>query len=156
MLDIVRFFIVAIVFYGSGIEAMRWLSGWKELEPYAASRTAANGKQISNGSYRWVTCRSKWTRFSVAVELYPRHLWLRPSFPLNLRLPAICIPWDAINASQKELFLSRTVTLRIQGSSTVLRFGGTVGQRILAEVERHRATRIASESVDRADGRTGL
>ncbi len=156
MLDIVRFIIVAIVFYGSGIEAMRWLSGWKELEPYVASRNAPDGRQVSNGSYRWVSCRSKWTRFAVAVELYPQHLWLRPGFPLNLRLPAICIPWDAINASQKEVFLSRTVTLRIQGCSTSLRFCGAVGQRILAEVETQRARRVAPDSVDHADGRTGL
>ncbi|MEK6352379.1 MAG: hypothetical protein V4796_09245 [Burkholderia cenocepacia] len=156
MPDIVRFTIVAIVFYGSGIEAMRLLSGWKKLEPYAASRNAPNGGQISNGSYRWVSCRSQWTRFAVAVELYPQHLWLRPSFPLNLRLPAICIPWDSINASQQKIIFSRTVTLRIQGCPTVLRFCGAVGQRILAEVEMQRARRVAPDSVDRADWRTGL
>lgn len=135
MLDTARFFFVAIVFFGSWLEAMRWLSGWKSLEPYETNRDATNERPFSNGSYRWVSCRAKWTRFTVAVELYPQYLWLRPSFPLNLRLPAICVPWDAINASQREMFFSRTVTLRIHGCSTGLRFFGAVGQRILTEVE---------------------
>ena len=156
MLDTVRSIFVAIVFFGSWLEAMRWRSGWKDFEPYETSPDAPNEKQISNGSYRWVSCQPKWTRFAVAVELYPQHLWLRPSFPFNLRLGAIYIPWDAINASQRKRFFSRTVTLRIHGCSTGLRFCGAVGQRILAEVETQRARSVAPNSVNRTEGCVGL
>ncbi|MCA7949010.1 hypothetical protein LGM43_01845 [Burkholderia seminalis] len=156
MLDTVRFFFVVIVFFGSGLQVVRWLSGWKDLERYKTRRDAPNERPISNGSYRWVSCRVKWTSFSVAVELYPQHLWIRPGFPLNLRLPAISIPWDAISASQGKIFLLRTVTLRIRGCSTGLRFYGAVGKRILAEVETQRARSVALNRVDRAEGATGL
>ncbi len=141
MLNTARFIFVVVVFFGSWLEAVRWLSGWKDLESYASSRGTSNERQISNGPYRWVPCRIRWTALTVAVELYPQHLWLRPSFPLNLRCPAISIPWDAIDASHGETFITRTVTLHIYGCSTALRFCGVVGQRILAEVETQRARR---------------
>ncbi|MCA8017977.1 hypothetical protein [Burkholderia metallica] len=139
MLNTARFIFVVVVYFGSFLEIVRWLSGWKDFEPYESSRDTSNERQISNGSYRWVSCRIKWTAFTVAVELYPRHLWLRPGFPLNLRLPAISIPWDAIDASQGGTFITRTVAVRIHGCSTGLRFYGAVGQRILAEVETQKA-----------------
>lgn len=115
MLNTLNFLAIAFAFFGSWIYAMRWLAGWARLQTLYAIKPDALTEQISNGSFRWVGCRLRWTSIAVAIELYPKGLFLRPYFPLNMALHAVCIPWPAIDAHNRQTLLGRKTTLQIDG-----------------------------------------
>jgi len=92
--------------------AMSWLTGWKHL----AVRYRAPGKiqSISHGSHRWQNCRIRGISVSVASELYDEGWWIRPTFPLQIWMPALLIPWRQLGiADAAESMLGKRVTLRV-------------------------------------------
>jgi hypothetical protein len=135
MLNTLNFLAIAFAFFGTWMYVMRWLAGWARLQTLYAVKPNTLTEQISNGSFRWVGCRLRWTSITVAIELYPKGLFLRPSFPLNMALHAVCIPWPAIDAYNHQTLLSRKTTLQIDGYPWPLHILGHPGSVIEAHIQ---------------------
>ena len=134
MLDAIKLIAMLFLLFGGGFVLMNWLTGWQVLQTRYACTSGGTSSQISQGSFRWVTLRLRWSSLIAAVELYPRFLWLRPSFPLNLFLHTVCIPWSAMKASKKTgLFFSTTV-LEVQGYQWRIRIRGRPGREIAKKI----------------------
>jgi hypothetical protein len=144
MNELLKFLIPFTVLSGGWMLLMRWLSGWSALErDYTCHATSTTG-QISRASYRWVGSRFRFTRLTLAIELYPRFLWFRPSFPLNLAFKSLCIPWGDIQTTEVHRNLFRTTTsLCVSGCPFQIRVSGKAGESIHAAVEDARAAAVS-------------
>jgi hypothetical protein len=89
---------------------------------------------ISDGSFRLVRMSMRTISISVAVELYPSALWIRPSFPLGAALRGLFIPWTSLQATTGKFLWFDFVGLRIDGSDYRLRIGGKAGRGITQKI----------------------
>jgi hypothetical protein len=91
---------------------------------------------ISEGSFRWVRMSMRSISISVAVELYPSGLWMRPSFPLGAALRGLFIPWTSLHASAGKFLWFDFTRLQIDGGDYRLRIGGNAGRAIAQKMIR--------------------
>lgn len=140
MAELVNMLISFTVLFGSWMLLMRWLSGWSAVEKnYACKETSTTG-QISRASFRWVGSRFRLVQLTLSVELYPRFLWLRPSFPLNLALKSLCIPWESIQITEVHRNMFRTkISLHVLECPFRIHVFGKAGESIHAAVAKAKA-----------------
>jgi hypothetical protein len=140
MVELVNMLISFTVLFGGWMLLMRWLSAWGMVEKnYACQETSTTG-QISRASFRWVGSQFRFTQLTLAVELYPRFLWLRPSFPLNLALKSLCIPWESIQTTEVHRNMLRTkISLCVLECPFRIHVFGKAGESIHATVEKVKA-----------------
>lgn len=140
MAEFMSILIAFVLLFGGGALLMRLLSGWGQLEKRFKCRDDLLNGQISRGSFRWVGSRFRFIQLVLAVEIYPTYLWLRPSFPLNLALKPICIPWKAIQETEVTRNILRSkATVGVEGCSFSIQIYGTPGLRIHAAAENEKA-----------------
>ncbi|MES2049864.1 MAG: hypothetical protein V4447_15800 [Pseudomonadota bacterium] len=119
------FLVIGVMFGGSGM-LYRYLTGWSQLSTLYARRESV--ASISDGSYRWVSCKINLTPISVSIEIYPDGLWLKPGFPLSVFMPAILIPGSKIvMAKSKTGLFGRKTELQIAGFSGPFVICGNAG-----------------------------
>lgn len=105
------------------------LTGWRRLTTLYARRDSSLG--ISQGSFKWVWCSSRWTSLTVSLEIYPQGLWLKPGFPLNLFMPALLIPWDQLEVTEvRDSLLRPRAVFRMIGITWPFIVKGRAGVRV--------------------------
>ncbi|WP_061536923.1 hypothetical protein [Collimonas arenae] len=92
------FLLIVGLLFGGGSWLYSWMTGWSQLTKLYAMK--ASVQMVSEGSFRWVACDSRWTSLSVSLEIYPQGLWLKPGFPLNFFMSALLIPWEKIEVTE--------------------------------------------------------
>lgn len=129
----VNMLLVFGLMFGSWILLIRWLTGWSKLESKFRCERDSLNTQISQGSFRWVHSRVRFTELGLAVELYPAFLWLRPGFPLTFGMKAICVPWHQIeDVKLKKSILGTGATLNLGEWVPPIYIRGEAGKRIHA------------------------
>jgi hypothetical protein len=133
MAESINFLSSLVLLFGGGLFLDRWLSGWGQLEKVYKCNENPNNNQILRGSRRWARSQIRFTEMWLAVELYPSGLWLRPFFPFNIGLKALCIPWEAIQCAERNRnFFRLSATLHVERCPFPIRIFGKAGVEILA------------------------
>lgn len=101
------------------------LTRWSALS--GRYKYVSTENQISEGSFRWVSCKMSMTPLSVAIEIYSRGLWLKPGIPLAIMMPAVLIPWEKLKlVHSNNSFLGKRTNLEIEGYG-IIRLNGAAG-----------------------------
>jgi len=129
----IDFLLICGLFFGIPTWYMIWASGWRQLtDLYEAG--SLDGL-ISEGSYRLVRCRSKYTTVVVALEIYPSGLWLKVPFPLKLFVSSVLIPWEKIRLGQTRPLFGRGVSVEIADWPCHMELGGNAGKAVRGKLE---------------------
>jgi len=120
------------LFIGLPIYYMVWASGWPTLQDIYKIKTLDG--LISGGSYRLVYCRSRWIWLLIALEIYPTGLWLRNSFPLNIFMPSVLIPWEGLTLAQSRAWIFSGTRLQVSGWPYSIEILGRAGRAVREKV----------------------
>lgn len=112
--------------------AMRRLLKWRTLEISYSCQLDVLPRQISRGSYRWVSGRVGYALMVLSVELYPDVLWIRPGNFYRWAFRPVCIPWQSIEIiSHGRWLFHDQITLHVSGYPYRLKIHGAAASDIV-------------------------
>jgi hypothetical protein len=106
------------------------VAGWRSLGRQFAASTVPSGQSFRfvSGSVGSVHLPVRY-RHCLRAVVGEDGLYAAVMFPFSFQSPALFLPWaDIESVAEKQLFFTRTVTLRVRGHWPVITLPGPVGQ----------------------------